>query len=234
MSLVGGDATDDATVTFLLSAALSEKEEEERRKREEELREEERKKLERRRAKALKGWDEEALWQLNRRVQAGSTLSSVEYAAWYYWAGDVSSSSSASGLVKRRKRKKKRKKRVPRTSSYSSCDRIRRRQRQWHVSGSPGDILLRAAFPSVVVRPELPCIMAGMDLKDRCSGLFKAGFVGYDALRAVFPSLVGRSRVLGILAGIDQKDSYALFPGEAGIACDNAPRAVFSSLLAGP
>ena len=118
VSLAGGDATDDVTVTFLLSAALSEKkekEEEERRKREEELREEERKKLERRRAKALKGWDEEALWQLNRRIQAGSTLSSAEYAAWYFWDCGVSSSSSASGLVKRRKRKKKRKKRLPRT-----------------------------------------------------------------------------------------------------------------------
>ena len=143
MSLAGGDATDDATVTFLLSAALSEKKEkeEERRKREEELREEERKKLERRRAKALKGWDEEALWQLNRRIQAGSTLSSAEYAAWYFWDGGVSSSSSASGLVKRRKRKKK-KKRLPRTR------------------------LPRVMFPYVVVRPEMLCIMADMDQKD--------------------------------------------------------------------
>ena len=65
----------------------------------------------RKRAKALKGWDEEALWQLNRRVQAGSTLSSAEYAAWYCWDGGVSSSSSASGLKK--KRKKKRRKRRP-------------------------------------------------------------------------------------------------------------------------
>ena len=80
----------------------------------------------------------------------------------------------------------------------------------------------------------MPCIMAGMDLKDRCSGLFKAGFVGYDALRVVFPSLVGRPRVLGILAGTDEKDSYALFPGKAGIACDNEPRAVFSSLVHKP
>ena len=35
--------------------------------------------------------------------------------------------------------------------------------------------------------------------------------------------------MLGILAGMDQKDSYALCPGKAVIACDNAPRAVFSS-----
>ena len=90
MSLAGGDTPDDATVAFLLSAALAlkkEEEEEEQRKREEELRADEKKKLvarERKRAKALKGWDEEALWQLNRRVQSGSTLSSAEYAAWYY------------------------------------------------------------------------------------------------------------------------------------------------------
>ena len=175
MSLAGGDATDDATVTFLLSAALSEKkkekEEEERRKREEELREEERKKLERRRAKALKGWDEEALWQLNRRIQAGSTLSSAEYAAWYFWDGGVSSSSSASGLVKRRKRKKKRKKRLPRT-------RCLRR-------GFTGDYAPRVMFPSGVARPKMLRILAGMDQKDCCSGICKAGFPGYITPRAV-------------------------------------------------
>ena len=76
--------------------------------------------------------------------------------------------------------------------------------------------------------------MAGMDQKDYCSGLFKAGIVGYDALRAVFPSLVGRPRVPGILAGMDQKDSHAPFPGKAVIACDTAPRAVFSSLVHKP
>ena len=47
--------------------------------------------------------------------------------------------------------------------------------------------------------------MVGMDQKDRCSGLFQAGFVGYCAPRAVFPSLVGRPRMLGILAGTDLK-----------------------------
>ena len=40
--------------------------------------------------------------------------------------------------------------------------------------------------------------------------------------------------MLGILAGMDQKDSYALFPGKAVIACDNAPRAVFPSLVGRP
>ena len=99
--------------TTLLSAALAMKkdeEEEERRKKEEELRADEKKleARERKRAKALKGWDEEALWQLNRRVQVGSTLSSAEYAAWYYWDGGVSSSSSASGLKKKKKKRRRR------------------------------------------------------------------------------------------------------------------------------
>ena len=53
----------------------------------------------------------------------------------------------------------------------------------------------------------MPCIMAGMDQKDRCSGLHKAGIAGYDAPRAVFPSLVVRPRMLGILAGMLWKDS---------------------------
>ena len=141
-SLRGFDGVDDTAAKFLRQQALKEKKEEE----EEERREEERKKLERRRAKAPKGWDEEALWQLNHRVQAGSTLSSAEYAAWYYWDGGVSSSSSASGLVKRRKRKKKRKKRLP---------RIRCLPRGFAGGDAP-----RVMFPSVVVRPEMLCIMA--------------------------------------------------------------------------
>ena len=110
-------------------------------------------------------------------------------------------------LRAKRKRKKRRKRRTPRTSSRSLCARARLRQRQWHVSGSPGDVLLRAVFPSVVVRPEMPCIMAGMDLKDRFSGMIKAGIDGYVAPRAVFLSLVCRPRMLSILAGMDQKDS---------------------------
>ncbi len=88
----------------------------------------------------------------------------------------------------KKKRKKRRKKNLPKTSS--SRGPARRQQRQWHVSGSPGDVLLRAVFPSVVVRPEMPCIMAGMDLRDSCSGLIKAGIYGYVAPRAVFPSHV--------------------------------------------
>ena len=105
------------------------------------------------------------MWQLNRRIQAGSTLSSAEYAAWYYWDGGASSSSS------KRKRKKKRKKKLPRASSHSSSGRARRRQRQWHVrcAGFAGDGTVRAVFPSVVVRPEVLDALAGMDQKGNCA-----------------------------------------------------------------
>ena len=108
-----------------------------------------------------------------------------------------------------RRKKKRKKKKLPR--GRVSRGRARRRQRQWHVSGSPGDVLLCAVFPSIVDRPEMPCIMACMDQKDRCSCLHKAGIAGYDAPRAVFSSSVGRPRLPGILAGMDQKDSFSLW-----------------------
>ena len=68
---------------------------------------------------------------------------------------------------KGRRKRKKRKRRTPRTSSRSLCARARRRQRQWHVSCFPGDVSPRAVFPSVVVWPEMPCIMAGMTRRTR-------------------------------------------------------------------
>ena len=126
----------------------------------------------------------------------------------------------------KRKRKKRRKRRLPR-SSVLRGGRARRRQRQWRAFGSPGVVLHCAVFPSIVDRPEMPCIMAGMDQKDRCSGLYKAGIAGYDAPRAVFPSLVVRPGMLGILAGMDQKDNCSGMDN-AGFAGDPAPRAVSS------
>ena len=117
---------------------------------------------------------------------------------------------SSSSTVRKKKRKKRRKRRTPRTSSRSLCGRARRRQ-----------------------RPEMPCIMAGLDLQDRFSGMIKAGIHGHVAPRAVFPSLVCRPRMLGILAGMDQEDSCSsMF--KAGFACGNALRAVFSSLVCRP
>ena len=202
VSLAGGDTPDDATVAFLLSAALAlkkEEEEEERRKREEELRADEKKKLEareRKRAKALKGWDEEALWQLNRRVQAGSTLSSAEYAAWYYW--DASSSSS------KRKKKKKRKKKLPkaavRSSSGSSSSFV--------PAGFTGYAAPRAVF-FVVVRPRCS---ASWPVWNSLTVTQWAGFACHDAPRAVFLPVVLRPRMLCIMAGMDPKDCSALFP----------------------
>ena len=67
--------------------------------------------------------------------------------------------------------------------------------------------------------------MAGMDQKDRCSCMYKAGIDGYYAPRAVFPSLVGRPRMLGILASTDLKDSCSGMY-QAGFSIVPAPRAV--------
>ena len=90
----------------------------------------------------------------------------------------------------RRRRKKRRKRRTPRTSSRSLCARARRRQRQWHVSGFPGDVSPRAVFPSVVVWPEMPCIMACMTRRTRTQ---LAGF----SLRP----LVSGSHLFAVLLG---------------------------------
>ena len=92
-------------------------------------------------------------------------------------------------LRAKRKRKKRRKRRTPRTSSRSLCGRARRRQQLWHVSGSLGDVLPRVMFPSGVARPKMLRILAGMDEKDRCSGIYKCGIAGDSAPRSVFPSL---------------------------------------------
>ena len=59
----------------------------------------------------------------------------------------------ASSQSRRRKRKKRRKRRTPRTSSRSLRGCAHRRQRQWHVSGFPGDVSPRAVFPSYGGRP---------------------------------------------------------------------------------
>ena len=93
---------------------------------------------------------------------------------------------------KSRKRKKRRKRRTLRTSSLRG--RARRRQRQWYAcnAGFPGDVSLRAVFPSVVVRPEMLGILAGMYqtdsgalIVDPGSGICKACFAGFTP-RSVF------------------------------------------------
>ena len=92
-------------------------------------------------------------------------------------------------------------------------------------------------FPSGVAKPRMLCILAGMDQKDRCSGMHKAGIDGDIPLHAVFSSLVGKPRMLVILAGMEQEDSFLFYGSgmcKVGIAGYDAPRAVFSSRFAGP
>ena len=47
-------------------------------------------------------------------------------------------------------------------------------------------------------------IMAGIDQKDSCSGMYKAGIAGDTSPRDVFVSLVRRPMMLGIMAGLTQ------------------------------
>ena len=97
------------------------------------------------------------------------------------------------------------------------------------------DIPPRAVFLSIVAWPLMLRILAGIDQKECCSGIYKTGLDGDNAPRAVFFSLVGRPRMLVILADTDQKDSYAFGSSmfKAGVASYNAPRAVLS-MFAGP
>ena len=89
-------------------------------------------------------------------------------------------------------------------------------------------------FLSIVAWPLMLCILAGIDEKDCCTGIYKAGLDGDNAPRDVFSSLVGRPRILVILADMDQKDSYAFGSSmfKAGIASYNALRAVLSLFAA--
>ena len=91
----------------------------------------------------------------------------------------------ASSQARRRKRKKRRKRRTPRTSSLPS--RARRRQRQWSAcnAGFTGYDVPRVMFPFGVAWPMMLRILAGMDQKDRCSGIYMAGIACGNAPRAV-------------------------------------------------
>ena len=91
----------------------------------------------------------------------------------------------------------------------------------------------RAVFSSLVGRPRMLVILAGIDQEVSCSGMFKADFAGYYTPRAVFSSLVRWSMMLGIMAVMNQKDSFSRLYN-AGIAGGYAPRAVFPSLLSCP
>ena len=82
----------------------------------------------------------------------------------------------------------------------------------------------------------MPDIMADIEQKDSYalgSGMCKCGIAGDNIPYTIFSSLVHRPMMLGITAVMDQKDSCSdMF--KAGIADNNAPRAVLSSSLAGP
>ena len=54
-------------------------------------------------------------------------------------------------------------------------------------------------------------IIAGMDQKDSCCGMCKAGYAGYVTPGAVFSSLVHRNMMFGIMVGMVQKEIFALF-----------------------
>ena len=85
-------------------------------------------------------------------------------------------------------RRKKKKKKLPR--GRFSRGRAGRRQRQWHISGSPRDVLLRAVFPSFLDRPEMLGFMAGCwpstwhtaRVGSDHSGTAHIGFLGVRAL----------------------------------------------------
>ena len=104
------------------------------------------------------------------------------------------------------------------------------------LAGLAGYDAPHVMFPSGVDRPGMLRIMVGMDQKDRCSGMYKAGIDGDNAPRAVLSSLIGWLMMLGIMASMVQLDSYALGSGmyKAGIAGVIAPRAVLSSLVGRP
>ena len=62
-------------------------------------------------------------------------------------------------------------------------------------------------FPSGVAMPKMLHILACMDQKDRCSGIYMAGIACDYAPRAVFSSLVHKPLMLGVMADMNPRDS---------------------------
>ena len=71
-----------------------------------------------------------------------------------------------------------------------------------YKAGIDGDNAPRAVFSSLVRRPRLLGTLAGMDQKNRCSGMNNAGIAGDSEPRAVLSFLVGRPMMLRIMAGM--------------------------------
>ena len=146
------EASDRRTLRFLLTEALAPKEEED---------EERRKVAEQEKLKTMTDEEEDpAGWR-----EAHDSDGDLHY--WRLrtrrvtWSLPPSSSSPG-----KRRKKKRRKRRTPRTSSNSSCGRtVATAAVACLQCWFPGDVTLRAVFPSVVVRPETLGIMSGMDQK---------------------------------------------------------------------
>ena len=136
-SLGGGGAIDDTSAHFLLEMALLSPTEVEQ------LRRAEKRKLARER--------EEKKREEKKREQ-DKNFDELAKAWQGLFSTKVSASASSSSGVTKRKRKKKRKKRLPRTRCLPR--------------GFAGGDAPCVMFPSVVVRPEMLCIMADMDQKD--------------------------------------------------------------------
>ena len=73
-------------------------------------------------------------------------------------------------------------------------------------------VMMHLALCSLLASPGPRCSASWPVLteKDRCSGIFKAGFAGCNTPRAVLSFLVRRPMKLCIMAGMDQKDLFGL------------------------
>ena len=197
------DTVDARTVKYLLHAALKEKEEE---------------KEERRKAKEARRLEVTALLAVPMALRTQAQQRRIM---------ELSGEVDAETHPKRRKRKRREKRRTPRTSSLRG--RARRRQRQWYAcnAGFLGDVTPRAVFPSIVVRPEMLGILAGMYQKDSGalivdpgSGICKACFAGFTPRSVSLGCRQARGQV-----GLDQKNNYVLgwFTGvDAPVLCRQA------------
>ena len=135
----------------------------------------------------------------------------------------------------KRKRKRRRKKKLPLTSSctFRGVLVVDSGSGMLAMLGFPGDVPLRAVFPSVVVRPKMLGIMAGMDQKDSgalivvsCSDMCKARVAGFTP-RYVFPLVVGKPAGRSVW-------TRRTFVQLAGFTGDDTSCAVFSSFSSGP
>ena len=144
-----------------------------------------------------------------------------------------------------KKKRKKRKKKLPKTSS--SGGPARRRQRQWHVSGFPGDFSPRAV--SLICRQaQMLGIMAGLDQKNRYA-VMRPHFSSATALvctwlvflvtlhLALCSCVFAWPKMLRFMAGFQSSRPLVVDSGGVfmvGFTGDDAPRAVLFFLVVRP